>query len=63
MSLKTWVNDKEAMDEFKQHLTDLIYLQHKKLEQGNDLQEVYQAQGAIETLRKLMLLRETVNGG
>ncbi len=62
MSLKTWVNDKEGLDEFNKYLEELIYLQHKKMEQSNDLQEVYQAQGAIAALRKLKLLRETVNG-
>ena len=63
MSLKQWVNDKHAMDDFIQHLNDLILLQHNKLEQSDSMIEVHKAQGAIAVLKKLKLLRETVNGG
>lgn len=63
MSLKQWVNDKNAMDEFVKHLDDLIYLQHKAMEQADDPIVVYRAQGSLATLKKLKLLRETVNGG
>lgn len=63
MSLKQWVNDKPTMDEFVKHLDDLIYLQHKAMEQAEDSVTMYRAQGSIATLKKLKLLRETVNGG
>lgn len=63
MSLKQWVNDKNAMDDFIKHLDDLIYLQHKQMEQALEPAIFYRAQGAIAQLRKLKLLRETVNGG
>ena len=63
MSLKKLVNDKEIMDEFIKHLDDLIFIQHKTMEQADDPKTVYRCQGAIHTLRKLKLLRETVNGG
>lgn len=63
MSLKQWVNDKSTMDEFVKHLDDIIYLQHKAMEQADDSITMYRAQGAIATLKKLKLLRETVNGG
>ena len=63
MSLKQWVNDKPTMDEFVKHLDDLIYLQHKAMEQAEDSITMYRAQGSISTLKKLKLLRETVNGG
>jgi len=62
MSLKQWVNDKPTMDEFIKHIDDLIFLQHRVMEQAHDPVEVYRAQGAINQLRKLRLLRETVNG-
>jgi hypothetical protein len=63
MSLKKLVNDKKLMDEFIKHLDDLIYLQHKQMEQVKEPASLYQAQGAIMQLRKLKLLRETVNNG
>lgn len=63
MSLKKLVNDKELMDAFIQHLEDLIYIQHKTMEQADDTTILHRCQGSIHTLRKLKLLRETVNGG
>lgn len=63
MSLKQWVNDKNTMDEFVKHLDDLIFLQHKTMEQTDEPVDMYRAQGSIATLKKLKLLRETVNGG
>jgi len=62
MSLKKLVNDKELYEEFLKHVDDLIYLQHKQMEQATEPVIFYRAQGAITTLRKLKLLRETVNG-
>lgn len=63
MSLKKLVNDKELYEEFLKHVDDLIYLQHKQMEQATEPVIFYRAQGAITTLRKLKLLRETVNNG
>ena len=63
MSLKKLVNDKELYDEFLKHVDDLIYLQHKQMEQATEPVVFYRAQGAVTTLRKLKLLRETVNNG
>ena len=63
MSLKKLVNDKELYDEFLKHVDDLIYLQHKQMEQATEPVVFYRAQGAVATLRKLKLLREQVNGG
>ena len=62
-SLKPLVNNKELYEAFQQHIDDLIYLQHKQMEQATEPVIFYRAQGAITTLRKLKLLRETVNGG
>lgn len=63
MSLKKLVNDKELYDEFLKHVDDLIYLQHKQMEQATEPVVFYRAQGAVTTLRKLKLLREQVNNG
>ena len=63
MSLKKLVNDKELYDTFLKHVDDLIYLQHKQMEQATEPFIFYRAQGAITQLRKLKSLREQVNGG
>ena len=62
MSLKQFANNKQAMDEFNELIDELIATQHRTMEQAGSVQEVYSAQGAISTLRRLKLLRETVNG-
>lgn len=62
-NLKQLVNNKELYEEFLKHVDDLIYLQHKQMEQATEPVIFYRAQGAVTTLRKLKLLRETVNGG
>ena len=62
-SLKQLVNNKELYEEFLKHVDDLIYLQHKQMEQATEPVVFYRAQGAVSTLRKLKLLREQINGG
>lgn len=61
-SLKQLVNNKELYDEFLKHMDDLINIQHRQMEQASEPAVFYRAQGAINTLRKLKLLREQVNG-
>jgi len=39
----------------------LIEQQHRKMEQTTDTKEMFQSQGAIQTLRSLKYLRERVN--
>ena len=63
MHLKQLVNDKECYDQFLQHIDDLIYMRQRTMESANDAVIVYRQQGAIDVLRKLKLLKETVNGG
>jgi hypothetical protein len=63
MHLKQLVNNKELYDEFQKHLDDLIYMRQRTMESANDAVIVYRQQGAIDVLRKLKLLKETVNGG
>ena len=62
MHLKQLVNDKQAYEEFQKHLDDLIYMRQRTMESANDAVIVYRQQGAIDVLRKLKLLRETING-
>ena len=63
MHLKQLVNDKECYEQFQQHIDDLIYVRQRTMETSNDSVVIYRQQGAIDVLRKLKLLRETVNGG
>ena len=60
--LKTLVNTKTQWEAFNEHLDYSIELCQKKLEQSVDMVEIHQAQGAIQALRKLKLLRDQVNG-
>jgi protein-arginine kinase activator protein McsA len=63
MHLKQLVNDKECYEQFQQHIDDLIFLRQRALETANEPHVIHRQQGAIDVLRKLKLLRETVNGG
>jgi len=56
------VNNKELYEEFQKHIDDLIYIRQRTMESANDAVIVYRQQGAIDVLRKLKLLKETVNG-
>lgn len=62
MSLKQFVNNKQAIEEFYAHIDDLVTIQHRIIENADTPVEVHRAQGAIGVLRRLKLLRETVNG-
>ena len=62
MHLKQLVNNKELYEEFQKHLDDLIYIRQRTMESATDSVIVYRQQGAIDVLRKLKLLKETVNG-
>tara|TARA_R100000278_G_C5388348_1_gene135099 strand:+ start:149 stop:325 length:177 start_codon:yes stop_codon:yes gene_type:complete len=57
------VNNKELYEEFQKHIDDLIYMRQRTMESANDPVIVYRQQGAIDVLRKLKLLKETVNSG
>ena len=63
MHLKQLVNNKELYEEFQKHIDDLIYIRQRTMESANDPVIVYRQQGAIDVLRKLKLLKETVNSG
>ena len=63
MHLKQLVNNKELYEEFQKHIDDLIYMRQRTMESANDPVIVYRQQGAIDVLRKLKRLKETVNSG
>ena len=62
MHLQQLVNNKELYEEFQKHIDDLIYIRQRTMESAHDAVIVYRQQGAIDVLRKLKLLKETVNG-
>ncbi len=59
--LKPLCNDKPTWLSFIDYMDYLIEQQHRKMEQTTDTKELFQAQGAIQTLRSLKYLRERVN--
>lgn len=63
MYLKQLVNDKQCYEEFQQHIDDLIKVRQSALEAAHEPHIMYRQQGAIDTLKKLKLLRETLNSG
>ena len=62
MHLKQLVNDKECYEQFQKHIDELIKTRQRALETANEPHVIHRQQGAIDVLRKLKLLRETVNG-
>lgn len=62
MSLKQLVNDKKILDAFKEFLEEKIELEQRQLESAVGLESVYRNQGAIRAYRRLLKIREEVNG-
>jgi hypothetical protein len=59
-NLKPLVVNQQEWDQFNNYVEDLIKQQHRTMEQTDESVIVYRAQGAIHTLRRLLLLREEV---
>ena len=59
--LKPLCNNKETWGSYIEYMDYLIEQQHRKMEQTINSTELFQAQGAIQTLRSLKYLRERVN--
>jgi len=59
--LKHLCNDKPTWETFTEYMDYLIEQQHRKMEQTTDTKEMFQSQGAIQSLRSLKYLRERVN--
>ena len=60
--LKTFVNDKELWDTFINEIKSDINQYQKSLEQASDITSIHRLQGNILALRRLLHLREKVNG-
>lgn len=62
MSLKKMVNDPAIWEAFVEEINVKIGIHQKTLE-GTDIPEhIFREQGAIRTLRRLLYLRDEVNG-
>jgi len=59
-NLKPLVVNQQEWDQFNNYVEDLIKQQQRSMEQTDESVIVYRAQGAIHTLRRLLLLREEV---
>lgn len=62
MSLKLLVNDERIHSAFQEYLDGQIASQQKILEFHTEPTVIYKAQGALAVLRKLKLLRDSING-
>ena len=60
-TLKPFVNNPELYNPFLEEITERINKVHKRLEQINDVEELYRAQGEIRALRSMLVLREHTN--
>jgi len=61
-NLKGFVNDKRLWDAFTDMLDEKIGLAQRKLENAQEIEVVYRAQGEVAALRRLKYLRDEVNG-
>jgi len=57
------VNNLQLMNSFNDYIDLLIVQQQRALEQTDNSIMLHRAQGAIATLRRLKLLRDSVNNG
>ena len=55
------VNNLQIMNNFNDYLDLLISQQHKALEHTDNVVMIHRSQGAIATLRRMKLLRDSVN--
>lgn len=60
--LKMFVNDPVLWNSFVQEIEERISLTHKQLEQAQELKDLYRAQGEVAALKKVLMLRDKVNG-
>jgi hypothetical protein len=60
--LKMFVNDPALWNSFVEEIEERIALLHKNLEQAQDPKDIYRAQGEVAALKKVLMLRDKVNG-
>jgi hypothetical protein len=60
--LKMFVNDPVLWNSFTEEVDERINLIHKRLEQAQEPVDIYRAQGEVAALKKMLQLRDKVNG-
>lgn len=63
MNLKPLVNDKTLYEDFLSEIDSRIAAVQKKMEQTNEVNELFRCQGEVRALRSLKMLKEKVNNG
>lgn len=60
--LKMFVNNPELWGSFTEEVNLYISFCHKQMEQTRDTSDLFRLQGEIRALRKMLSLRDKVNG-
>ena len=61
-NLKPLVNNYALYEDFKEEIENQISMYGRSLEQAHTLVDVHRLQGSIHALRRLLKLKEQVNG-
>ena len=56
------INNPQLINNFNNYIDFVVEEQHKVMEQSQDMIILYRAQGSINMLKRLKLLRDEVNG-
>ena len=62
VSLKALVNNYSLYTAFTDYLNERISVEQSKLETSSTMEDVFRHQGSIKALRRLLKLREEING-
>lgn len=60
--LKMFVNNPELWESFTEEVNLYISSCHKQMEQMRDTSDLFRLQGEVKALRKMISLRDKVNG-
>jgi len=61
-NLKPLVNNRDLYEDFKEYIESKIQIAQRSLEQAHTLVDIHRLQGSIHAYRRLLKMREDVNG-
>ena len=61
-NLKPLVNNRDLYEDFKEYIESKIQITQRSLEQAHTLVDIHRLQGSIHAYRRLLKMREDVNG-
>ena len=61
-NLKPLVNNRDLYEDFKEYIENKIQITQRSLEQAHTLVDVHRLQGSIHAYRRLLKMKEDVNG-